>query len=209
MAITEVQKQGAFGEMRLEGAKEFIQALTKYERKDLKQALFKEMKDIAKPIIKDAEMFLPTQSNTLSGWGGKNTSSQVNIGPGERYQSGPSSSRTGTWGFPVYHERTAKKQLKVVVGGRTKKESKARGSDFYTNLLSVIQWDGAAMVFEYAGTRTNNKFARALQSKGFGRPMRSLFKAVDKHRQDVQTGVKSAIIKAEQDFNYQQQRVKK
>jgi hypothetical protein len=95
------------------------------------------------------------------------------------------------------------------VGGRSKKESKARGADFYTNLLSVIQGDGAAMVFEYAGTRTNNKFARALESKGFGRPMRSLFKAVDKNRQDVQKGVKSAIIKAEQDFNDQLQRVKK
>jgi hypothetical protein len=206
MAITEVNKSGAFGELRLDGAQEFIQALTKYERKDLKQSLFKEMKDIAKPIIKDAEMFLPTQSNTLSGWGGKNTSSQVNVGPNERYKSGPTSSRPGTWGFPVYHERTAKKQLKVVVGGRSKRQKDAKGSDFYTNLLSVIQWDGAAMVFEYAGTRTNNKFARALESKGFGKPMRSLFKSVDKHRQDVQKGVMSAIIKAEQDFNDKQKK---
>lgn len=206
MAITEGRKRGEFGELRLDGAKEFIDSLVKYERKDLKQALFKEMKDIAKPIIKDAEMFLPTQSNTLSGWGGKNTSSQVNVGPGARYKSGPTSSKPGTWGFPVYHERTAKKQLKTVIGGRSRREKDARGSDFYTNLLSIIQWDGAAMVFEYAGTRTNNKFARALESKGFGRPMRSLFKAVDIHRQDVQNGVKSAIIKSEQEFNMKQKK---
>ena len=45
MAIQEVA-QDAFGEIRLEGAAEFIDRLVKYERKDLKTALFKEMKQM-------------------------------------------------------------------------------------------------------------------------------------------------------------------
>jgi hypothetical protein len=64
------------------------------------------------------------------------------------------------------------------------------------------------MVFEYAGTKSNNKFAKALESKGFGRPMRSLFKAVDKNLKEVQDGVKDAIIRTEEEFNTRQAKVR-
>jgi hypothetical protein len=64
------------------------------------------------------------------------------------------------------------------------------------------------MVFEYAGTKSNNKFAKALESKGFGRPMRSLFKAVDKNMKEVQDGVKDAIMKSEKEFNERQAKVR-
>jgi hypothetical protein len=197
VAIQEVN-QGAFGEIRLEGAAEFIDRLVKYERKDLKTALFKEMKQIATPIIKDVQALLPTQQDTLSGWGGANTSSQVNVGPNERW---PASRSTGG-GFPVYYEKSAKAGVKSKVGGRTR----SRGSTFYINLLSIIQGDGAGVVFEFAGSKTNNNFAKGLNSAGFGVQPRALFKGVDNNKKAVQKAIKDAIISAEIKFNSETKR---
>lgn len=199
MAIQEVGRDKS-GNIKLEGVFEFLEDLKKYEAIDLKKNLFSNMKKIAQPIVKDAQFFLPTQQNTLSGWGGKNTSSQVNIGAGERYKP----KYAGTWGFPVYHEPSAKKGVRAQVGPK----GKNKGRNFYTNLLSVIQSNGAAMVFEYAGTKSNNKFAKALETKGFGRPMRSLFKAVDKNLEEIQQGVKDAIIETEKEFNLRQAKMR-
>jgi hypothetical protein len=196
VAIQEVS-QGAFGEIRLEGAAEFINQLVKYERKDLKTALFKEMKQIATPIIKDVQALLPTQADTLSGWGGANTSSQVNVGPNERW---PASKSGG--GFPVYYEKSAKAGVKSKIGGRTR----SRGSTFYINLLSVIQGDGAGVVFEFAGSKTNNNFAKGLNSAGFGVQPRALFKGVDNNKKAVQKAIKDAIISAEIKFNSETKR---
>lgn len=197
MAIQEVG-QGKFGDIRLEGAAEFIDRLVKYERKDLKTALFKEMKQIATPIIKDVQALLPSQQDTLSGWGGPNTSSQVNVGPNERW---PPSRNTGN-GFPVYYEKSAKAGVKSKVGGR----SRSRGSSFYINLLSIIQGDGAGVVFEFAGSKTNNNFAKGLNSAGFGRQPRALFKGVDNNKRAVQKAIKDAIMNAEIKFNSETKR---
>jgi hypothetical protein len=199
MAIKEVGSD-ANGNIKLEGVFELLEDLKKYEQVDLKKSLFREMTKIAQPIVKDAQFFLPTQTSTLSGWGGKNTSSGVNVGANERWKP----KQSGSWGFPVYHEASAKKGVRAQVGPK----GKNRGKNFYTNLLSVIQSNGAAMVFEYAGTKSNNKFAKALESKGFGRPMRSLFKAVDKNLKEVQDGVKDAIIRTEEEFNTRQAKVR-
>lgn len=198
MAIQEVN-QGAFGEVRLDGAAEFIDRLIKYERKDLKTALFKEMKQIATPIIKDVQALLPTQQDTLSGWGGANTSSKINVGPNQRW---PSSGVGGGGGFPVYYEKSAKAGVKAKVGGR----SRSRGSSFYINLLSVVQGDGAGVVFEFAGSKTNNKFAKGLNSAGFGNQPRALFKGVDNNKKAVQKAIKDAIISAEIKFNSENKR---
>jgi hypothetical protein len=200
MAITEVGT-GANGNIRLDGVIEFLEDLKKYEQIDIKKNLFKEMTKIAQPIVKDAQFFLPTQTSTLSGWGGKNTSSGVNVGANERWK--PTNAGSG-WGFPVYHEPSAKKGVRAQVGPK----GRNKGKNFYTNLLSVVQANGAAMVFEYAGKKSNNKFAKALESKGFGRPMRSLFKAVDKNMKEVQDGVKDAIMKSEKEFNERQAKVR-
>jgi hypothetical protein len=78
--ITQASINTASGTIRFENLDELLDNLDKYEHKDLKNALRKEVLKIATPIVKDVQFFLPSQSEMLSNWGGKNTNQQINTG---------------------------------------------------------------------------------------------------------------------------------
>jgi len=183
-----VNLQPSNGSIRFEGALELLQDLQKYEQKDLKVNLINEFGKIAQPIVKDVEFFLPNTEQALSNWGGKNTGIGANSG----------ATRTAS-GFPIYNGSRAKSGIKVKKGVPGRRSSR----NFYANLLSIWQTDGAAIIFEWAGTKTNNAFTQNLTKK-FGSPMRALFRAVDKNFPEVQKATINAIIETDKEWNFRQ-----
>ena len=187
MAIEQLSSN-ANGSIRFDGAAELIMDLKKYEQTDLKNTLIKEFGKIAQPIVKDVEFFLPSTENQLSNWGGKNSGPGTNAGV-ER----------SSGGFPIYNASRAKSGIKVKKGLPGRRPRK----NFYSNLLSIWQTDGAATVFEWAGTKSNNTFTKNLTAK-FDRPMRALFKAVDKNLPEVEKATINAIMETEKEWNTRQ-----
>lgn len=177
----------ANGNIVIDGVDKLLDDLDKYESKDLKDSLFKEMVKIANPIVKDAQFFLPDMANQLSNWGGKNTAQQINTGQVIR----------GFGGFPIYNDKSADRGIRAVPG---KKRSKGRTKSFYMALLTVASRDAAAMVFEWAGKQTNSVFAQNLTNK-FGRAFRALYPAVDKNIDQVHKGVEDAIMFTDAELN--------
>lgn len=177
----------ANGNIVIDGVDKLLDDLDKYEAKDLKDSLYKEMVKIANPIVKDAQFFLPDMTNQLSNWGGKNVAQQINTGQVIR----------GFTGFPIYNDRNADKGIKATPG---KKRSKGRTKSFYMALLTVSSRDAAAMVFEWAGKKTNSVFAQNLTNK-FGNAFRALYPAVDKNIDQVHKSVEDAIIYTDAELN--------
>jgi len=186
--ITEASINTATGTIKFENLDALLDDLDKYEHKDLKDALKKEVLKIAQPIVKDIQFFLPSQAQMLSNWGGANTNQQINTGETIRSFTG----------FPVFHDKSADKGVKAKANNR-----RGRGRTFYTALLTIYQYDAAAVVYEWAGKKTNSIFAQNLTKK-FGAPFRALYKGVDKNIAQVQKLAENAIIETEKEFNRRQ-----
>lgn len=155
----------------LTGISETIKALDEFDKDAVKRfnAVVSSELNTAKTKAKG---FIP--ASAMSGWKAKDV-----VNPHKDVRGGA--------GFPPFD------QGKVLSGIRTtRKQGRARRSDYTTSAGALIQQDAAGAIFEIAGRKgAKNQFVQNLNR--FGKASRGIWRAVDEERQGIERRVEAAL----------------
>jgi len=152
--------------------------------KEIEPELYKKavanMRNDIKPIISEARNMLPGAA-PLTRWtvpkGGGVIDKRKRV-------------RT-SGGFPVYNATQAKRGVKAVATTKRKKGFTGRMA-----IIGVTEIDGAGVVFNSAGHKTNGVFVQNLTAK-YGKGQRFMWPAFSKHKTEVRASVQHSIREME------------
>lgn len=159
----------------LKGANELRKALKKFSP-DLDKATREEMIGFLKPLVTKAKGFLPSNDQMPSGWVGTSEAGK----------------------FPKYDASEARRGVGYKL---TPTKPNAQG---WSSTVSIHSKRAAAVIYDWAGRKSNGKFVKVLpgQMVGNGKMSgRALFKAYDEDQGKAKAGVIKALEKAAAKFN--------
>ena len=162
--------------MEIVGVRETLAALKKLDP-ELRKATVREIKAPARVMVATAKSRVPSQA-PMSGWRG-----------GER----------GSTGFPGWND--PRRGVKLKFGGRRRSNKK------WWPLLQLSQDDAAGALFDMAGKKGGNGSPQSRQFLAnvsrYGAPSRTIWPAVEQHKDQVTASVRVALAKAEAIVNKQ------
>ena len=159
----------------LKGANELRKALKKFSP-DLDKATREEMIGFLKPLVTKAKGFFPSNDQMPSGWVGTSEAGK----------------------FPKYDASEARRGVGYKL---TPTKPNAQG---WSSTVSIHSKRAAAVIYDWAGRKSNSKFVKVLpaQMVGSGKMSgRALFKAYDEDQGKAKAGVIKALEKAAAKFN--------
>lgn len=154
------------------GVRETIVALRKIDP-ELRKDFNKRARKIAQPIVNDARSKYTTVP--LSGMSRRWHRSSG----GELFPFIPSAARKGV-------------TVKIDTSKRLSKYGSLTGGPRRVGVVSVKQMYGAAVVFDFAGSTTDNRLGRQLTAR-FGQPSRVMWPAAESNLSNVQTEMRDLV----------------
>ena len=168
--------------VEVKGVIELRKALRKYAP-DLAKELTKEMGAALKPIVKKSRSYIPSNESMISNW----------VGTQGRDEGK----------FPQYDASIARKGITYKTSP-TKRNNKG-----FKSVATIFNKSAAGAIYETAGRKTNNVFARSIDNKIYA-PMRGknkmqgrvIYRAWEEDQGKAQDAVMRAIEKAKAAFEY-------
>lgn len=181
--------------VQLDGLVELLQDLRDYEAVHLKKELIKEAGNVAVPLIQDIARAYPT--NPLSGWGGRRTGTATT---GEKTQQWRKGGRLEWDNAKMVAGLGKRVGLRRIKGGKL--GNIGVGVNVQSSFLTIIQRNAAASVFEFAGGVTpNSNLAKGIRTKFGSLPRKPLWRTIDANLNKIESAIKTAVSKTEENFN--------
>lgn len=164
---------------QIRGIEETFSTLKQIDKVLYNEAV-KDIKKDVRPLVDTAKSMTPQQT-PLSGW---------------RQGKASGTERQGASRFPAW-ENNAKRRITT----RFRRE-RIKGMGGRRITIRVVQGSASGAVFDMAGRKnTGNPIDRGLQSAGFGKASRAMWRAADKHLDDVQQSVQRSVFSMEDIIN--------